>query len=229
MKIKTLVLAVATLASLPVMADMSYNVGVTSDYRYRGWSQTENDAALQGGADFTAESGWYAGAWASTISWLKDGNGDTSSKIEIDVYGGKRGNFTESLTYDFGVLTYLYLSHDQSNSPNTTEVYGQLGFGPAYVKYSHSVTDLFGVENSDGSGYLDVGANIELAETWVLNLHVGNQDVKNNDDSSYVDYLVGVTKDFGFMTASLAAVGTDVDNAPDAADTGAILTLKKTF
>ena len=227
MKIKTLVLAVATLASLPAMADMSYNLSATSDYRYRGLSQTDNGAALQGGADYTNESGFYAGAWASTITWIDDAGG--GANIEFDFYAGKTGKFSDAVPYDFGVLTYQYPSHDLAVSPNTTEIYGKLGFGPAYVKYSHSVTDLFGFEDSDGSGYLDVGANIGLADTWTLDLHVGNQDVKNYDDYSYTDYLIGVTKDFGFMTGSLAMIGTDLDAAGDLGDNGVVLTIKKVF
>ena len=59
--------------------EFSYNAAVTSDYRYRGISQTRLKPALQGGADWVNNpTGFYAGAWASTIKWIKDGGGDAS-------------------------------------------------------------------------------------------------------------------------------------------------------
>ncbi|MGH8810134.1 MAG: TorF family putative porin, partial [Noviherbaspirillum sp.] len=135
--------------------EVSFNASVTSDYRYRGISQTRLKPALQGGADYTHNpSGFYAGTWLSTIKWIKDAGGD--SDIEWDVYGGKRGELGADVTYDVGVLTYVYPSNKLNPSANTTEIYGQLGYGPAYVKYSHSLTNLFGFVDSEGSGYLDI-------------------------------------------------------------------------
>lgn len=217
---------------------LTFNAAVTSDYRYRGISQTRLKPALQGGADYTNNpTGLYAGTWLSTIKWIDDAGGD--SKIEWDVYGGKRGNFTELLTYDVGVLSYIYPSNELPVSANTTEVYAQLGVGPAYVKYSYSTTNLFGFADSKGSGYLDVGANISLPGEYVLNLHAGQQSIKNNDFYEYNDWKVGVTKDFGVVTVSLAVIGTDAEEAAYTYDpagedkflgkTGAVLTVSKTF
>src|SRR6185312_4066958 len=126
---------------------VSYNVGIASDYRYRGISQSRLEPALQGGADYTNNpTGFYLGTWLSTIKWTKDAGG--SGDVEWDLYGGKRGNITKDISYDVGVLSYVYPSNGLADVPgfanaNTTEVYGQLGFGPAYIKYSHSVTNLF--------------------------------------------------------------------------------------
>src|SRR4051812_17806657 len=53
-------------------SSLSYNIGVVSDYRYRGISQSGRDPALQGGIDYTDKSGFYVGTWASTIKWIKD-------------------------------------------------------------------------------------------------------------------------------------------------------------
>jgi uncharacterized protein (TIGR02001 family) len=212
--------------------DVSFNAAVVSDYRFRGISQTRLKPALQGGADYTHNpSGFYAGAWASTIKWTRDAGG--GGNVEIDLYGGKRGDFTDTLSYDVGVLTYIYPSNRLNPSANTTEIYGQLGFGPAYVKYSHSVTNLFGFADSKNSGYLDVGANIDLASDFVLNLHVGHQRVRNNSSANYTDWKVGVTKDFGVVTGSLAAIGANIDvlapNGKDLARNGLVLSVSKTF
>jgi uncharacterized protein (TIGR02001 family) len=196
---------------------VSFNVAAISDYRYRGISQTRLQPALQGGVDYVNNpSGFYLGAWASTITWVKDAGGDGS--VELDLYGGKRGQVTEAVSYDVGVLSYVYASNGLPVSANTTEIYGQLGYGPAYVKYSHAVTNLFGFADSKNSGYLDIGANIDAGDGWTINLHGGRQDVRHNDAASYTDWKLGVTKDFGVVTGALAVIGT---NAQESAYTSA--------
>lgn len=216
--------------------DLSFNASATTDYRYRGISQSRLAPALQGGADFTHKAtGLYVGTWLSTIKWAKDAGG--GGEAEIDVYAGKRGDIADGVSYDVGVLSYVYPSNGLKAVPgwsnaNTTELYGQLGYGPAYLKYSHSVTDLFGVPDSKNSGYLDIGANFEVASGTTLNLHVGRQGITHSA-ADYVDWKVGVTRDFGVVTGSLALVGTNIDTAgPDGKNLskgGLVATLTKTF
>ena len=218
---------------------VAYNVALTSDYRYRGISQSARDPALQGGADYThTPTGLYAGTWLSTIKWTKDSfksNGEHGGgNIEWDIYAGKRGEIVKDVSYDIGGLGYVYPSNGLTPTPNTFELYGQLGYGPAYVKYSHSTTNLFGVSDSKNSGYLDIGVNYDVYQGYTLNLHAGHQKVRHHSDLSYNDYKIGVTKDFGIATVALAAVRADVptrfgDNPKDMAKTGAVLTVSKTF
>lgn len=242
---KTLVLtglASALLAPAVVHAEdtpdnqLSFNAAVTSDYRYRGISQTRLKPAVQGGIDYTNNpSGFYVGAWASTIKWIKDAGGDAN--MELDIYGGFRGKFTEDLTWDVGVLRYQYPSNELDPTTNTTEVYGQLGYGPAYIKYSHSTTNLFGFADTKGSGYLDVGANFELTDGLTLNLHAGHQEVKDFSDATYDDWKLGLTKDFGVVVGSIAYVGTNADkdlyvspeNGKFLGKDGVVVTVSKTF
>ncbi|MEW6024868.1 MAG: TorF family putative porin [Pseudomonadota bacterium] len=210
----------------------SYNATLTSEYRYRGLAQTRFEPALQGGADYTHSSGFYAGTWLSTIKWIDDGGGD--SNVEVDLYAGKRGQVNDSISYDVGGLYYVYPSNGLPTNANTFEFYGQLGFGPAYIKYSHATSNLFGTADSKGSGYLDIGANVDVGSGFVLNLHAGRQRVKNNDDFTYNDFKVGVTKDFGFASASLAWVKANTDSylSPRGKNLGksaAVLSVSKTF
>lgn len=213
--------------------EYSFNAAVTSDYRYRGISQTRKKPALQGGADWVNNpTGFYAGTWLSTIKWVKDGGGDGS--VEWDLYAGKRGEFGSGFTYDVGGLYYLYPSNSLPNSANTFELYGQVGYGPATLKYSHSLTDLFGFNDSKNSQYLDASVNQELGEGFILNLHVGRQEVKHNDASSYTDWKVGITKDFGIATVSVAYIDTNTEayfapNGKNLGRSGAVLTVSKTF
>jgi len=207
---KNLAFLVAAMLAVPAFAnDLSFNAALTSDYRYRGISQTRLQPALQGGADFaSAATGWYVGAWASTINWTRDAGG--SGRVELDIYGGKRGQLTQDISYDAGVLTYVYKGRIPGlDNPDTTEIYGQLGYGPATLKYSHSVTSLFGFVDSKNSGYLDLSANLDAGAGYTVNLHAGHQRVKNNSAANYSDWKLGVSKDLGFASVQLAAVGTN--------------------
>lgn len=214
---------------------VSYNAALTSEYRYRGLSQSRLDPALQGGADYTHNpSGFYAGTWLSTIKWTKDLGGD--GDVEVDLYAGKRGQITPEISYDVGGLYYWYPSNDLNPNANTFELYGQVGYGPAYLKYSHSTTNLFGTSNSKQSGYLDLGANVPLTmmEGLVLNLHIGRQRVENNSQYSYTDYKIGLTKDLGFASVSLAWIkaNTEAYVSPSGRNLGksaAVLSVSKTF
>jgi uncharacterized protein (TIGR02001 family) len=212
---------------------LSYNLAVTSDYRYRGVSQGRLDPALQGGADSTpAPTGLYPGTRLSTIKWTRDAGGD--GDIEWDLYGGKRGELGGGVSYDVGGLYYFYPSNGLKPNANTFELYGQLGMGPAYLKYSHSLTNLFGSADSKHSGYLDLGANIELDAGLVLNLHVGRQEVKHSDALSYTDYKLGLTKDLGVCSVALAYVKANsaAYRSPDGKNLSkgaAVLTVSKTF
>ena len=219
-------IAIALLLALAPVCDAhagtTGSVTLTSDYLFRGVSQNNQDPALQAGLEYAADSGFYAGTWGSNISWLSDLSAagiPVSSSLELDLYGGYRGKFSDKVAYDVGALYYWYPGDYPSgfNSPNTGELYAGITVGPFAhttfgAKYSYAVTDLFGYTDSDGSGYLDLNANWEFVPTWTLNLHGGKQWVENNDVAEYADWKVGVTKAFanGF-SAALAYSDTDAD------------------
>jgi len=238
-KLSAISLAILASTCLPAIAqeqpaehEVSFNASITSDYRYRGLSQTRLDPALQGGADYVhSPTGFYVGTWLSTIKWTKDLGGD--GNIEWDVYAGKRGQLTEAISYDVGGLYYWYPDNKLDPSANTFELYGKLGFGPAYVKYSHATTNLFGTADSKRSGYLDVGADLDVGSGFMLNLHVGRQKIRNNSDLSYTDYKVGVTRDFGVASVSLAWIKANIVSlSPEGKNLGkssAVLSVSKTF
>ena len=246
---KTMLLALTatfTLTALPQLAHaqdaadpLSFNVGAVSDYRYRGISQTRLKPALQAGVDYALPAGFYIGAWASTIKWIKDAGGEAN--VELDLYGGYKGKLGEDLSYDVGVLRYQYPKNRLGTSANTTELYGALTFGPATLKYSHSVTDLFGFQDSKNSGYLDLTASFDVGNGIVLIPHVGHQRVARNSDFSYTDYSLSVGKDFAGFFVSAAVVGTSTRSpgglpayyyAPsdkDLGKTGFVVGIKKSF
>ncbi|MBV8658535.1 MAG: hypothetical protein JO142_11985, partial [Burkholderiales bacterium] len=135
------------------------NVSLTSDYIFRGITQTNNHPAIQGGFDFAHKSGFYLGTWGSSISWLSDA-GAGSLPMEWDIYGGYKGNIVDDVGFDVGVLEYYYPGTRNAGvtNPDTTEIYGALSYKFASFKYSYATSDLFGFtsqngSNTHGSGY----------------------------------------------------------------------------
>ena len=196
---------------------LTANVTLASQYRYRGLMQTNNKPAIQGGFDFTHASGLYLGNWNSSVSWLNDGNSDVSAPVEMDFYGGYKGNLAPDVPFDLGVLQYYYPGDYPSGytSPDTTELYAGVGYGPVMFKYSVAMTNLFGFADSKYSQYFDLSGNFDTG-FWGLtvNAHVGRQTVRNLTDGAYTDWKLGVTKAFdnGF-SVGLAYTGTDADDA----------------
>jgi uncharacterized protein (TIGR02001 family) len=194
---------------------LSYNIGVVSEYRYRGISQTGKKPALQGGIDYANKNGLYLGTWASTISWIKDSTANpntTKGPVEIDLYGGYKGAITDTVSFDVGGLQYWYASNNLGNTAgfanaNTFELYGALSFGPVTAKYSQSTTNLFGTPNSKNSGYFDLSATFDLGNGFSIVPHIGNQRIKNF--TSYTDYSVALNKDFDGLVLSATVVGTN--------------------
>ncbi len=256
--IATAVLA-ALAASSTVMAEeaapaehtFTANVTLASEYIYRGIGQTNRKPALQGGFDYSHASGLYAGVWGSNVSWLSDGRSDVSSSLEIDLYGGYKNTFAGGdWNYDVGVLRYNYPGTYPSGytKADTTELYGAIGWKWLTLKYSHVVsshifgfTGANGTDNTRGSGYLELNAAYDLGDGWGVLGHVGHQKIKNNDDASYTDYKVGVTKDVGFGTVGLSYWTTNAkacgDSTPvycnafnkDLGEGRALLSFTKTF
>lgn len=192
-------------------SSLSFNVGATTDYRYRGISQSRLKPAVQGGIDYADKSGFYVGAWGSSIKWIKDVGGDASA--ELDLYAGYKGAVGD-VSYDLGFLRYEYPSNQLAVSANTNEIYGAATFGPATLKYSHAISNLFGFANSKNSYYVDLSGTFDLGGGFSLVPHVGYQSVKNNGAYSYTDYALTLGKDLGNgLSATAALVGTDADKA----------------
>jgi uncharacterized protein (TIGR02001 family) len=200
---------------------LSYNVGVVSDYRFRGISQTSFDPALQAGVDFAHKSGLYLGIWGSNIKWIKDYVGATDGSLEVDLYGGYKGEISKDFTYDLGVITYQYPNNTAANvsgfsNANTTEVYGALTYSVVTAKYSRSVSNFIANNSSSGSQYFEVAANFDLGNGLTLTPHVGRQTIPNqaSDAGDYTDYSLTLAKDFGNgLAASIAAIGSDAKDA----------------
>ena len=179
---------------------LTFNVGVWSQYIFRGLSQSDYKPALQGGADFAHDSGLYVGVWGSNINWLRN-FGISSGRVEIDIYGGWKKTFADDYTIDVGFLRYQYPGsvHQGFVNPNTNEVYTAASWKFVTLKYSHALSNAFGTAESKHTYYLDLTAAIPIAETWTLTLHAARQNYRgpSADLASYHDFKAEIAKDFG--------------------------------
>jgi uncharacterized protein (TIGR02001 family) len=220
-------------------SSLSFNVGATTDYRYRGISQSLLKPAVQGGIDFADKSGFYVGAWASSIKWVKDAGGDTN--MELDIYAGYKGAVGD-VAYDVGFLRYQYSGNklgqveDYANA-NTNEIYAAGTMGPVTLKYSHAISNIFSFIDSKNSYYVDLSGTFDLGSGFSLVPHVGYQSIKNSSTWSYTDYSLTLGKDLGNgLSATAAWVATDADKTlyvtsagKFTGKTGVVLGLKYAF
>ncbi|TYT26359.1 hypothetical protein FZO89_08845 [Luteimonas viscosa] len=229
-------IAVATLLSAALLvsgnaaAEVSGSVTVVSDYLFRGITQTNEEPALQAGVTWSHESGFYVGGWGSSISWLSDADPDVSSQVELDGFFGYAGSFGESdFGYDVGANYYWYPGDYPAGftDADTLELYFGVSYKFLSAKYWYSVTDLFGIPDSDGSTNLDVSGKFEFGEGWSTTAAVGKQWIKGvGGTANYAFWKVGVDKSFdsGF------GVGVSYnDNDLIGPDETFVLSLSKSF
>ena len=245
MKKSLLAVALATAFALPAQAadapaapeaksphTLTGNLTLASSYRFRGIDQTFGKPALQGGIDYSHESGFYLGNWNSNVS---SGAGYAEGNLEMDFYGGYKTSFGD-IGLDVGVLYYYYpgstakplrfsnAKHPSASANGTvsnTEVYVGASWKFLSLKYSYALSDYFDLPDSDGSSYLDLSANYDLGNGWGINGHVGrlfDNDYKYNINTGsrsieYTDWKIGVTKDVEGWLFGLAYVGTNANGS----------------
>ncbi|MEO8302717.1 MAG: TorF family putative porin [Betaproteobacteria bacterium] len=225
--------ALSQTAAAPAAApepDWSFtgNLGLYSQYVFRGISQTNEKPAVQGGFDLGHKSGFYVGTWASNISWISDAGTGASASMEWDFYGGYKGSLPADFTYDLGVLYYWYPGSYPSSyyatgavSPNTTELYAALGWKFLTLKYSWSANNrTFGINNSRGSSYLDLTASYDVIEKVsdaigkvTIFGHVGKQWFHNNGFYDYSDWKIGASTEIYGVTVGIYGTGTNAEDA----------------
>jgi uncharacterized protein (TIGR02001 family) len=192
------------------------NVSLTSDYIFRGISQTGGDPAIQGGLDYAHSSGFYVGTWASNVGWIEDYQGYDSGNIEIDLYGGFRSGIGETgLSYDLGIIGYFYPGNENGvTQADTTEIYAAMGWKWFTIKYSYALSDeVFGFGkptgafDADGSSYLDISASLPVGETGLtLGAHWGTFNFEGYDAQDYDDWKVSATYDMGKLGKMMSGV-----------------------
>ncbi len=189
--------ALAAASVQPALAEVSSTVTLASDYDFRGVSQTGLDPALQASLDFSTEGGFYAGLWASNVDF---GEG-TDADVEIDGLVGFSGNLTEDLSYDVGGTYYYFVGN--GDKVDFGELYAGLGYKNLSTKLWYSPD--YG-NSGDSAWYVEGNLEFALPQDFALTLHAGYSggdywDATN--DGGYMDYAVGISKEFGNFTVGL--------------------------
>ena len=242
-----LVIGTGLVAAAPVVAaadsphEFSANVALSTDYRFRGISQTSEDPALSGGFDYSyTPYGFYAGVWASNLDFnVPDPD---PADLEIDFYGGFAGEFANGISWDIGGLYYAYPGSD--TGPGVAdydyfEAYASLGydFGTFDVTGGLAYSPDYFFESDDSLYvYGDVGVPLPV-DGLSLAGHVGHQDIDDNAQfgtPDYWDWSIGLSKDIGAFTFDISYVDTDLSDTEcfggtDFCDATAIFTISSSF
>ncbi len=185
MKKTTLTLAMGLMISGAANAALEANIGATSNYLWRGVTQSSDDGAISGGLDYSHDSGLYAGTWVSSL-------GGTGS--EVDYYVG----------YDVG---YIYYQYDDASLADFAEVYGSATVSGITAGVALQVSN----QGADAdSKYYSLSKSFELTDGFGLTATGGKYDVDGGSDYSHL--TLDVTKDDFTFSLSKAGSGSGDDS-----------------
>ena len=194
---KTLIATALVGASVAAQAELTGNIGVTSEYFYRGASQSVGDAAISGGLDYASESGFYAGTWVSSLG------SDSFATTEIDYYAGFAGG--DMVSYDVG---YVYYSYVGGGPIDFSEVYGSVGVGPVEVGAAYTISNESGNDNlafEEGDLAYWISAGFDVTEGWSLSGTVGEYTFETASDYIWYQADLSTSTDLGDFTFSVTS------------------------
>lgn len=206
------------LAMAPLsMAEVSGTANFTTDYTFRGITQSAENAAVQVSLDYAHDNGFFAGVWGSNVDFAPAGDEfDNDESIEVDYYLGYTNSFGESgVDYD---VTYIYYTY-----PGATESisYGELIFGVYYGSFTANYAytdDLFATDET--GHYVSAAYDFALPQDFTLTIQAGysfgdafdsNIDLSPTFLDEYADYSVTLAKTFSDFDLSLSYGDTDID------------------
>lgn len=213
--------------------EVSANVALVSEYRFRGVDLSGGELAIQGGVDLSTDAGFYVGTWASSLDEDTVGFGST----ELDLYGGFSTDLTEGLSFDIGAIMYMYPDAGPGDF-DYYEIYSSLGFafGPAEatvgVAYAPDQDSLGSQDNF--YIYTDVGAGLPGTPISISG-HLGYTDgfLTFTNDGKAFDWSIGAEAEvYGPVSLGVAYVGAEGDipvGAYDFVDDAVVFTLSASF
>lgn len=191
--------ALAESAAAESPHSVSANIGVVSNYIWRGVTQTLDDPAVQGGLDYAHVSGLYAGTWVSNIDW-----GTADPNYELDLYAGYGGSVNDDFSYDLNAIYYAYPDGRESDFAEigASGTYKWFTLGLAYTVFGENDGGLFDDGDLYYFGSIDSG---ELQYGLSVNAHAGYYDFRHDEvevgttteSANYWHYGLSVSKDAG--------------------------------
>jgi uncharacterized protein (TIGR02001 family) len=179
--------------STQALAGASANIGATSNYMWRGVTQTQDGGAAQAGLDYAADNGLYVGTWTSNVRFPVGGTKQAGT--ELDVYGGYKKELESGLSYDVGVISYNYAP--DAIAQNFAEVYGKVGYKGVGAEVDYTVSK----EDHGTTPYHDVyyalGYNGSLPNDWSYGVKAGKYNFKDPAADDYNHTQLSLTKTVG--------------------------------
>ena len=238
MSLKKVALA-AALISFPITqafaAEVSGNIALTTDYKFRGISQSDSAPSVQGGFDIAFDNGAYIGTWGAAVDFdcAIDTCGGLNGGIELDYYAGFASDISDSVSFDIGYIYYDY-PQDEGLLGDYGEIYGSLSFGDFGIGMNYS--DEYWGETGKFT-YTYATYSMALSESVALDLLVGSGDY---DEAGYLDgatehmnWSVALSTSAGGLDFAITYEDTDLDKEDaygyDWADAALILSIGKSL
>ena len=230
---------VAALSSFPITqafgAEVSGNIALTTDYKFRGISQSDSAPSVQGGFDIAFDNGAYIGTWGAAVDFdcAIDTCGGLNGGIELDYYAGFASDISDSGSFDIGYIYYDY-PQDEGLLGDYGEIYGSLSFGDFGIGMNYS--DEYWGETGKFT-YTYATYSMALSESVALDLLVGSGDY---DEAGYLDgatehmnWSVALSTSAGGLDFAITYEDTDLDKEDaygyDWADAALILSIGKSL
>ncbi len=204
-------ISLALLALMPLAAQaqeddgsgFNWNAAATSEYMFRGISQTDDHPAIQAGAGYSFSNGFYVGAWASNVDFGE------STDAEVDTFIGWNGDLTDSVNLDVQLVRYNYVGEPDGADYAYNELIGKVSFAENYSATLGYTNDFLNTDTD--SVYVAVGGSWAVGNDFNVTAGLGYTTVDNalSTEDGYMDYSVGVNRDFGPVNIALGYVGTD--------------------
>jgi uncharacterized protein (TIGR02001 family) len=186
---------------------LTWNLALTTDYVFRGVSQTDRDPALQGGLDYAfGDTGIYVGAWASNVDFADSEGPD----LELDSYIGWSHDLSEDWNVDLSFVHYAYLGESEDyGSANYNELIGKTTWNEmvtATVAYTDDYTN-----SGVSSWYFNLGGTWDVGNDFSVNAGFGHTEFEDDVFENYNDWNIGVSRQFGPVNAALNYYDVDID------------------
>lgn len=201
-------ISMALLALMPLAAQaqeddgsgFNWNAAATSEYMFRGISQTDDHPAIQAGAGYSFSNGFYVGGWASNVDFGE------STDAEIDTFVGWNGDLNDTFNLDVQLVRYNYVGEPDGVDYAYNELIGKVSFAENYSATLGYTNDFLNTDTD--SFYGAVGGSWAVGNEVNLTAGLGYTTVQGPEDG-YLDYSVGVNRDFGPVNIGLGYIGTD--------------------
>ena len=192
-----IVATISCTLSSQAFAGASANIGIMSDYVWRGMTQNDGDYSVMGGLDYEMDNGLYVGTWAAEVA-------NSTDNIEVDIYAGFSKELSNGFGYDIGVISYIF----PGDNYDATEVYFTGSYGPIELGFASTVS----ADNSDAEG--DLYTHLTLSKDigpFGVSATAGNYDFDAGGDQQNYQLAASyeIPKGFGELTGVIDWLETD--------------------